>query len=633
MGRHLLPLFPPLDACTPLAPLLALALPAEAPVTPSVSSLQPGQTYLSQYLLDRLAQLGVKTFFGVPGDFNLQFLDFVEADERIKWIGCCNELNASYAADGYSRVKQSQLSRLPNTRGGAQGFSALLTTYGVGELSCVNGIAGSYAERVPLIHVVGAPSTKLQKGHVMLHHTLGVPGGRFDVFKKATEDMTCAQAYLSTTTDHAAEIDRVLLAALTTAKPAYLTLPTDLVFASVDATRLETPLVGGLSSGGAPNAAELEKLPTGKTVGEETQERLEFVVKEVERLWDQAKDPVVIVDGCAVRYGCGHLVKQLVEATGVRWYTTPMGRAIDMDEDPATGYGGVYIAQLSDDKIREAVEKTDLAIMVGAIRSDLNTGLWSSTIKTKNIVELHSTCTFVQFASYEDISFHLLLPVLAKVLKPKQGLRVDLPQQAVLPPVPQGKPDDIILHEVLWPLVGRFLKPHDIVVAEVGTAAFGLLTLPLPKGATVVSQILWGSIGYTPGATLGALLAAQESPVPRRVLLFVGDGSFQLSVQEVATMVRYGLKPTIVLLNNEGCEYNDIALFNWSHLLPLFSPASGPVGMHHVASTRADLERILADDEFARADKIQVLEIKLGKMDAPKALYRLGEVTRQVNSA
>lgn len=386
----------------------------------------------------------------------------------------------------------------------------------------------------------------------------------FDVFKNATSEMTCAQAYLSSAENAAAEIDRILLAALTTARPAYLTLPTDLVYAPVDASRLQKPLV--------PAGPLDERLPTGKTLKQETEERLAFVVDEVERLWEKAEDPIIIVDACAVRFGAGHLVEDLVKATGVRWFVTPMGRTI-LDEDPSTGFGGTYVAQLSDERIRGAVEKTDLAIMVGAMRSDLNTGLWSSKIETKNIVELcvalfcasrrlllpcptltdpldsHSNCTLVQYATYDKISFHLLLPALARVLKRKSSI----PASPTLPlvPLPAGQPADNLTHDVLWPLVGQYLRERDIVVAEVGTAAFGLLTLPLPKGATFVSQVLWGCIGFSIGATLGALLAAQEAGFSRRVVLFVGDGSAQLTVQEVATIVRYGLTPTIVLLNNE----------------------------------------------------------------------------------
>lgn len=69
-----------------------------------------------------------------------------------------------YASDGYARVK---------------GISAMVTTFGVGELSAVNAIAGSYSEHVPVVHIVGVPSTASQKDGMLLHHTLG--NGNFNV--------------------------------------------------------------------------------------------------------------------------------------------------------------------------------------------------------------------------------------------------------------------------------------------------------------------------------------------------------------------------------------------------------------------------------------------------------------------
>jgi indolepyruvate decarboxylase len=96
---------------------------------------------VADYLLDRLTDCGADHLFGVPGDYNLQFLDHVIDSPDICWVGCANELNASYAADGYARCK---------------GFAALLTTFGVGELSAMNGIAGSFAEHVPVCILWGA---------------------------------------------------------------------------------------------------------------------------------------------------------------------------------------------------------------------------------------------------------------------------------------------------------------------------------------------------------------------------------------------------------------------------------------------------------------------------------------------
>jgi len=112
----------------------------------------------------------------------------------------------------------------------------------------------------------------------------------------------------------------------------------------------------------------------------------------------------------------------------------------------------------------------------------------------------------------------------------------------------------MVTQKAFWPMMGaKLFKEGDVVVTETGTSNFGILGSALPKGSTAVSQVLWGSIGFSTPCTLGALLAAEESSTPRRTILFTGDGSIQLTIQEVATMVRLGLKPILVILNNNGC--------------------------------------------------------------------------------
>lgn len=113
---------------------------------------------LGRFLFERLNQLQVQTIFGLPGDFNLSLLDKIYEVDGMKWAGNANELNAAYAADGYSRVK---------------GLACLVTTFGVGELSALNGVAGLYAEHVGMLHVVGVPSILSQAKQLLLHHTLG----------------------------------------------------------------------------------------------------------------------------------------------------------------------------------------------------------------------------------------------------------------------------------------------------------------------------------------------------------------------------------------------------------------------------------------------------------------------------
>ena len=112
---------------------------------------------VAEYLLTRLKEIGVDHLFGVPGDFVLGFFNQVLKSD-LKYVGTCNELNAAYAADGYARIR---------------GIGAFASTYGVGELSAINGVAGAFAERVPVVVITGSPATINFRTRPLLHHTLG----------------------------------------------------------------------------------------------------------------------------------------------------------------------------------------------------------------------------------------------------------------------------------------------------------------------------------------------------------------------------------------------------------------------------------------------------------------------------
>ncbi|KAK4058260.1 hypothetical protein OIO90_000417 [Microbotryomycetes sp. JL221] len=602
--------------------------------------LKDGQMYLGSYLLERLIQLDVVKMFGVPGDFNLSFLDLVEDHQQLEWIGCCNELNAAYAADGYARVKQSQANYLGskqgrNSQGGVKGLGALLTTFGVGELSAMNGVAGAYSERVPIIHIVGVPSTKAQENRFLLHHTLG--DGQFNVFEQASKGITKAQAFLQSAKNACDEIDRVLRVALQTARPTYLTLPTDLVFAPVERARLDKPVVPP-----TPSVNDKKSLPAGIHVGKDEVKELEFVTQEIKRLWNNAKNPVVLVDACTIRFGVSHLVRDFINHSGIPYFSTPMGKGT-LDEDSSKGFGGVYVGDVSDPQVKKAVESTDLMISIGTLASDFNSGEFSWEISKENLIELHSDHTLVQYAHYPSVPFHTLLPSLTKALEPKNSNLA--PKDAgLVQEIPSSAPDKMVTQEAFWPLMGRFFKDDDVILAETGTSSFGMINTALPRNSAFLSQVLWGSIGWTGGALLGALMGSKEAGYDRRVILFIGDGSLQLTVQEIATMLRHDLKPIIVVLNNDGYVierkihgpdrvYNDISSWKWQNLLDLFNAKGNVETKSWKAETRKDLEAILKDKDFVKADKAQLLEVVMDRQDAPRALQLQAELSAKLNSS
>ena len=177
----------------------------------------PRITTVAGYMLTRLAEAGLASVFGVPGDYNLPILDAIAGRPELAWIGMATEQGAGYAADSYARLR---------------GIGALVTTFGVGELSAINAIAGAYAESVPVVHIVGTPALTTREPGATLHHNL--PGSDYGHFARMAAEVTAAQADLRPDTAPE-EIDRVLSIALRTSRPVYLTIPANVATASVPA--------------------------------------------------------------------------------------------------------------------------------------------------------------------------------------------------------------------------------------------------------------------------------------------------------------------------------------------------------------------------------------------------------------
>ncbi len=164
---------------------------------------------VADYIVERLATEGINHCFGVAGDYVFPICDAVDSSAKVKWIGCANELNASYAADGYARIR---------------GAAMLVTTYGVGELSALNGVMGAKAERSLVFHVVGMPSYQHQRLGKIAHHTLG--DGIFGNFVHLSADAACCHAVINPE-NCILEMERVIGEARRNNQPAYIAVPSD----------------------------------------------------------------------------------------------------------------------------------------------------------------------------------------------------------------------------------------------------------------------------------------------------------------------------------------------------------------------------------------------------------------------
>ncbi|SPO01329.1 probable pyruvate decarboxylase [Cephalotrichum gorgonifer] len=552
------------------------------------------------YLFRRLHQLGVRSVHGLPGDYNLVALDYLPKN-GLTWVGSTNELNAAYAADGYARVN---------------GLGALITTFGVGELSALNGVAGAFSEQIPLVHIVGTPSTISQRNGMLLHHTLG--NGDFNVFTNMSENISCEVAKLNNPAEIADQIDHTLRQCWLNSRPVYITLPTDRVTTKIEGDRLRTPI----------DLSEPANDP----------EREEYVVDVILRTLYAAKDPIILVDSCTIRHRVVKEVTDLINKTNIPFFMTPMGKGALDESDPR--YGGIYAGSGSDPEVRKRVEDSDLILFVGALKSDFNTAGFSYRTSQLNTIHLHSRLCAVRYAEYPGVRMRGVLQRLTK--------KVDLSKVNTVPVSAKSRTiraagdSQVITHDWFWPKVSDFLRKRDIVVTETGTANFGILGTTFPPGVVALNQVLWGSIGWSVGAAQGAALASKDAKDDRRTVLFVGDGSFQLTVQELSTMLRHGLKPIIFLICNEGftierlihgmeAEYNDIVPWDFKELVTVFG-GSDKTARKIQIKTRSELEKLFKEDEFNKAAKLQFVEVYMPKEDAPAVLVQTAEQSAKLNS-
>lgn len=556
---------------------------------------------VAEYLFTRLHQLGVRSVHGVPGDYNLVALDYLPGC-NLSWVGSVNELNAAYAADGYARVNK---------------MAALITTFGVGELSAINGLAGAFSEHIPVVHIVGCPSTLSQRDGMLLHHTLG--NGDFNVFANMSAEISCDVAKLNNPSEIANQIDNALRQCFIKSRPVYIMLPTDRVETKIEGKRLQENI----------DLAEPKNNP----------EKEDYVVDVIMKSLLSAKNPLLLIDACAIRHRVLEEVHELIEKTQLPVFVTPMGKSA-VNEHHAT-YGGVYAGSGSHpEEVKDMVETSDLILTIGAIKSDFNTAGFSYRTSQLNTIDLHSDHCIVRYSTYPDVRMKGVLRKIIDRINPKDLATQKSP--AVHNEVSKNRDDSPTITQAwLWPRVGEFLKENDIVVTETGTANFGIWDTRFPPGVTALSQVLWGSIGWSVGACQGAALAAKDMGSDRRTVLFVGDGSFQLTAQELSTMIRRGLKPIIFVICNDGytierfihgmdAEYNDIQTWRNKELVDIFGGEK--TSKKFAVKTKDELEALLTNEEFNAAKQLQFVELYMPKKDAPRALVLTAQASAENNA-
>jgi len=528
---------------------------------------------IGDFLLRRLHEVGIKHIFGVPGDYNLGLMQQLEDRGEPAWIGNCNELNASYATDAYARIN---------------GIGAMIVTHGVGTLSAVNGIAGAYSEHVPVILISGSlPLRAIQRGDLM-HHTLidREKGNLCRIFAEITE----AQARI-TPENVAGEIDRLILTAWRRKRPVYMELPSDIPYLEIEVP--DSPL-------------KLEMIPS-------EQKSLKACTKIILERLQSAKSPALLLDSDVMRFGVS---KQIVTvAERFQMQVAMLNCAKGAFPESSSQFVGTYAGIASSPATREAIEGSDCLLTVGYRRVETTSGFFTDKLPP-SAIHLNSASVDTAGKNYQGVCIAELLQSIADsssgIVTTKQAAR----PSKQLPFVPS---DDLLTQDEYWKAMQNFLRPGDVIVVEDGVSSTGMGRLTLPESCTYITgAFVWCSIGYATPALLGAILATPG----RRHILLTGEGSLQMTVQEISTVLRHDLKPFIFVINNSGytveravlgkdAKYNDVANWRYSELPNVFS--RDKKAETYVVQTSNELQKVLDSSHSGMV----FVESVMDKYDAP----------------
>ena len=443
-----------------------------------------------------------------------------------------------------------------------------------------------------VFQLVGVPTLRNQRVGTIVHHTLG--DGVFQNFANISAQAACVSAVI--TPDNCVhEMERVIATARAESRPAYILVASDYAITPVTAT--------------APSP--YPKPASGPDLAKAAQAITERI---------QAARSVAVLPAYTIsRFKLQQSLQALIEALGCPFAVTPMEKGV-LTEAHAQ-FAGMYMGAGSSPGVLEAIEAADLVIDAGGVNfNEINTGAYTSQLLHEKLVTIDVDHVRIGNRIFNPVQMGDLFDMLTKSSPKKFGYSAPRKQAHAKS---GGDPSDPITAATLYPRYRDFFKPKDLIVLESGSSNSGTFPLPLPDGAEVQTAPLWGSIGWATGAALGVALADPS----RRTILITGEGSHQLTATAVGTMGRYGLKPIIFVLNNEGymveraleadpnCIYNDLAPWNY-HALPA---ALGCQDWFTAkVTTLGELDAALARASTAKS--ACYIEVVGGKTDYPAGL-------------
>lgn len=532
---------------------------------------------IGEYLIQRLQQLGLRDCFGIPGDYVLGFYSMLEKSP-IRVIGCCKEDNAGFAADAYARI---------------HGLGAVCVTYCVGGLSLANPTAGMYAEKSPVLIISGSPGLSERPNNPLLHHKVKDFRTQYEVFEK----ICVAAAELNDPNTAFREIDRVLDAIVRFKRPGYIEIPRDqvkVVPQNVQTFQRSEPTTN-------PDA-------------------LNEAVAETSRLLAEAKKPLILAGVEIHRFGLQDQLLQLAETLHIPIAATILGKSVVSEKHPL--YVGLYEGAMGHDEVTKYVEDSDCMLLLGTFMTDINLGINTANLDPGRCIYVTSEQLRIRHHHYHDVQLQDFIRGLTAA-RPNVAKRPILKKPKNDGGLFQLKPDAPITIARLIARLDEALDENTIVISDVGDALFSSSELTMHGRTEYIGPAYYTSMGFAVPAALGANVA---KPGERTVAL-VGDGAFQMTGQELSTIIRHGFHHICIVLDNKGYgterflhpgDFNEINPWKYCKLPEVYGGGRG-------YEVRTEGEFDLALSRAWNEKGVSLIQVHLSVTDKSQALGRLAE--------
>jgi pyruvate decarboxylase len=551
---------------------------------------------VGSYLAARLSQIGLKHHFAVAGDFNLVLLDQLLTNKNLQQIYCSNELNCGYSAEGYAR---------------AQGASAAVVTFSVGALSAFNAIAGAYAENLPVILVSGAPNTNDRATEHVLHHTLGTHDFSYQL--EIAKKITCAAVSITSAVDAPDQIDYAIRTALRERKPAYIDIACNIAAAPCAAP--------------GPISAVINEEPSDR-------ETLEAAVAAAADFLRGKQKPVLLIGSKLRAAGAEKQAIALADALGCSVAVMAAAKSFFPEDHPQ--FAGIYWGEISAPGAREIVDWSDGVVCIGTIFNDYSTVGWTAMPSGPGVLTADLKRVHLEGHDFSRIHLRDFLSALARKVEKRDATMIEYARiRSERPPENPAKPDAKLMRAEVVRQIRPLISTDTTVIAETGDSWFNGMALKLPGGARFEIEMQWGSIGWSVPATFGYAMGAPS----RRVIALIGDGSFQLTAQEVAQMIRQKLPVIIFLINNHGYTieveihdgpYNNIKNWDYAGLIEVFNAEDGR-GRGLRATNGAELTEAI-EAALANRDGPTLIECVIDRDDCTSDLISWGRLVAAANA-